>query len=101
MGRITEKDVERKMEMEREKNRIRREDFKKWQRESNKIERERAKNTEIEMEREMVKEKEREKAHIWCEADQLACHKQQQQQQKQQIRDNRKELVLVVAHGFE
>ena len=45
------------------------------------------------MEREMVKEKEREKAQIWCEADRLACHKQQQQvqQQKQKIQQQQQQ----------
>ena len=64
------------MDFKREQTRIRGEEFKKWQRESKKIEREGAKNAGIKMERETAKEKEKEKARIGCEADQLACHKQ-------------------------
>ena len=62
------------MEMEREKIRIFGEDFEKWKKESAKNEREQAKNAEIkeqirlgETEKELAKEKMREKARIWCE----------------------------------
>ena len=61
--------MERRLDIGREKTRIRGKDIEKWQRESEKIERDRAKNEEKEMEREMSKEKEREKARIQCEAD--------------------------------
>ena len=57
MKGITEKEEENRLEIEREKVRIRGEEFKKWQRESAKIERNRAKNAEIEMARKMAKEK--------------------------------------------
>ena len=75
------------MEIQRKKTRIQGEEFEKWQKESDKIERNRAKkrnrakNTETKMVKEIAKEKEREKARIWCEeADQLQYHKQQQQE---------------------
>ena len=62
------------MEIEREKTRIRGEEFEKLQRESAKIESNRAKNAETEMIKEITKEKvrERKKARIWCE--QIYCN---------------------------
>ena len=57
------------MEIVREKTRIRIEEFEKWQRGRTKIERNRAKNIEFEIEKQIAKEKEREKARIRCEAD--------------------------------
>ena len=61
--------AEAEMEIEREKTRIRGEEFKKWQRESKKMERIRSKNAETAMIKEIAKETEREKAQIRCEAD--------------------------------
>ena len=72
---MTEKDVEKEMEIEQEKTRIRGEEFEKWQRESEKIERIIAKNAETSMMKEIAKETEREKAQIWCEADWLQYRK--------------------------
>ena len=79
--------------MQQETIRIRGKEFEKWQRESAKIERNRARNAEIDREREMKKKIVREKAHIWCEADQVKYH-QQQQQQKQTLQLQMKEQHL-------
>ena len=57
------------LEIEREMIRIRGKEFKKLQRESEKIERNRAKNAEIETEIIIETEKEREKSWIWRETD--------------------------------
>ena len=66
---ITAREEDSRLEIKREKIRIRGKVFEKWQRERDKIEENRAKNAEIEMKRNMAEEKEREKSQIQCEAD--------------------------------
>ena len=69
MEGITASEEDSRLEIKREKIRIRGKVFEKWQRERDKIEKNRAKNAEIEMKRNMIEEKEREKSQIQCEAD--------------------------------
>ena len=76
---MIESDEARRLEMERETNRFRGKEFKKWQRESTKIERNRVRNAEIETKRELEKENKRDKAQIRCKAERLKCQHRQQQ----------------------
>ena len=62
-------DKESSFEKEQETSRIRGKDFEKWQKESAKIERNRARNAEIATEQDLEKKKEREKIWIWCKVE--------------------------------
>ena len=57
--------------MEREATRIRGEEFKKWQKESAKIERNRARNEEGVTKQDLENKKNREKAQVRCKAERL------------------------------
>ena len=59
---MTETNRERRLEMEQETNAIRGKKFEKWQRESAKIKRNRARNAEVATKCDLEKKKEREKA---------------------------------------